>query len=302
MPYLIRFATPPMLARRLRVDIEAAFPDHRLSPPATHLEMFEAAHDFARPGTEPAEIVISAYPQLLERIWRDKEEAADLSGLNVLPLRRSWIELGLSPPVASVRLVAVVPLVLAVNRDLAPVIRDWDDLKPLTREPGTLATPPEDTPLPFLLSAFLGARWGMPESALRHAFDRASPPLDINKRLARGELAAGLLPPAFCRNFREGNAVMVWPESGALAVPVMAAVAPDAPASSFRALAFLLSRGMQALFAENGGMAPAVPGAPGFPELEAASWRMLWPGWDAFVALGRVMTEHLMDNAPATRQ
>lgn len=297
MPHMICFATPPMLARRLRQDIEAAFPDHRLSPPSTHLEMFEAAHGFAQPGGEPAEVTISAYPQLLERIWHDGAPAADLSGLNVPPLRRAWTELGLVPPVPSVAVVAVVPLVLAVHRDLAPVIRDWDDLKPLTREPGTIGAPPEDTPLPFLLSAFLGARWGVPEAALRAAFDRASPPLDINKRVARGELAVGLLPPAFCRSFREGDAVMVWPESGALAVPVMAAVSPDAPASSYRALAFLLSREMQALFAESGGMAPAVPGAPGFAELDAADWRMLWPGWEAFVELGRTMTAHLARGA-----
>jgi hypothetical protein len=38
MPHLIRFATPPMIARSLRQDIEAACPDHVLAPPTTHLE------------------------------------------------------------------------------------------------------------------------------------------------------------------------------------------------------------------------------------------------------------------------
>ncbi|MBN2752741.1 MAG: hypothetical protein JXQ84_08540, partial [Rhodospirillaceae bacterium] len=103
MSHLIHFATPPMIARRLRQDVEAAFPDHRLSPPATHLEMFETARDFAQPGAESAEITISAYPHLLERIWCDGAEAANLSGLNVQPLRQSWAALGLTPPVNTVR-------------------------------------------------------------------------------------------------------------------------------------------------------------------------------------------------------
>lgn len=292
MPHLIRFATPPMIARRLRQDIEAACPDHVLAPPTTHLEMFETARDFGRSGVEAA-ITISAYPQLLERLWVDGAPAADLSVLGLPPLRREWTDIGLMPPVPTLRLIAVVPLVLAVNRDFAPLVRDWEDLRPLLREPGRIGVPPLDTPLPFLLSAFLAARWGLPEADIRAAFDSQSPPLEINKRLGRGELAVGLLPPIFCRNFREGDATMVWPESGALAVPVMAAMAPQAPASSRDALAFLLSPEMQTLLAENGGMAPAAGGVGGFAELNAARWRLIWPGWEALLAIGRTMNAHL---------
>jgi hypothetical protein len=169
---------------------------------------------------------------LLERLWVDGAPAADLSVLGLPPLRREWTDIGLMPPLPTLRLIAVVPLVLAVNRDFAPLVRDWEDLRPLLREPGRIGVPPLDTPLPFLLSAFLAARWGLPEADIRAAFDSQSPPLEINKRLGRGELAVGLLPPIFCRNFREGDAAMVWPESGALAVPVMAAMAPQAPAAS----------------------------------------------------------------------
>ena len=293
MKRLIRFATPPMLARRLRQEIERAFPGYELSPPATHLEMFEAARGFGEPGSEPADILITAYPQMLERIWCDGAAAVDLSRLHASPLRCEWQATGMTPPVPTARIVAVVPLVLAVNRDLAPGIRDWDDLEPLLARPRGLGAPPVDTPLPFLLAAYLGARWGRPSGEVLAGFDCASPPLDINKRLSRGELAAGLLPPAFCRNVREGDVALVWPASGALAVPMVAAVAPDAPPDAIRVLEFLLSPEIQATFAEYGGLAPATADATGFAELEVAEWRVLWPGWEAFVDIGRAMTAHL---------
>lgn len=293
MKRAIRFATPPMLARRLRQDIERAFPDHELAPPATHLEMFETARAFGAAADAPADLTITAYPQMLERIWCEGAAAADLSGLAAPPLRREWAALGMTPPLPTVRVVAVVPLVLAVNRDLAPGIRDWDDLEPLLARPGGFGAPPLDTPLPFLLAACLGARWGRPSAEILATFDCASPPLEINKRLSRGELAAGLLPPAFCRNVREGDVALVWPASGALAVPMVAAVAPDAPPSAARVLEFLQSPEMQATFAEHGGLAPVTAEARGFPELEAAAWRMFWPGWEAFVDVGRAMTAHL---------
>ena len=88
-------------------------------------------------------------------------------------------------------------------------------------------------------------------------------------------MVAGLLPPAFCRNFREGDVVMVWPESGALAAPVMAAMRCDAPEETQRAFAFLLSAELQALLSGNGGMAPVVAGINGFAELEAARRRLI---------------------------
>ncbi len=190
MPHLIRFAAPPMIARRRRQDIKMACPGHRLSPPSTHFEMLEATRSFGHPGDDAA-ITVSAYPQLLERIWSDGVPAADLSVLGLPPLRREWAGIGLMPPIPTLRVIAVVPFVLAVGRTFARFVRDWDDLRPLLREPGRIGVPPLDTPLPFLLSAELQD-----------------------------------------------------PLSG------------------------------------NGGMAPVVAGINGFAELEAARWRLIWPGWE----------------------
>lgn len=292
MPHMIHFAAPPMLARRLRSDIETAFPDFRLSPPSTHLEMFEAAVGYGS-GTTDA-MTITAYPQLLNRVIEEGAPVAPLDGLDLPPLRPELAASGLTPPGADIVVVAAVPLVPAVDRNRLPNFREWDDLRALIEGgAGMAGAPPDDTPLPYLLSSFLAARWGVPEKAVWDRLDQESPPLEINKRLAAGDLAAGLLPPAFCRNAREGRVELVWPSDGALIAPVIAVLSPDAPSETREVLRALLSSETQRVFAELGGMIPVVDGVPGSVELEAANWSLRPVDWTGLLDIGRAMTRRL---------
>lgn len=290
MPHMIHFAAPPMLARRLRSDIETAFPDHCLSPPGTHLEMFEAAMNYGMPSATAEVMTVTAYPQLLNRVI---EGGAKTAPLSYPPLRAELVEAGLSSPHPGIAIIAAIPLVLAVDRRQLPAFRGWDDLRPLVEESGRVAVPPEDTPLPYLLSAFLAERWGMAEAEIRARFDRESPPLDINKRLGKGEVAAGFLPPAFCRNAREGATELVWPEGGPLVAPIFAVIAPDAPPETHALLGSLFTKEMQQLFAELGGMIPVIDHVAPPQEMEKAGWALQPARWPAFLEIGRLMAGQL---------
>lgn len=298
----IHFAAPPMLARRLKSDIETAFPDHRLTPPCTHLEMFEAAGAYGRSeagadGARPPVMTITAYPQLLTRVVEEGAAVAPLAQLALPPLRPEIVAAGLTPPHPDVALVAVVPLVPAVDRRQLPDFRGWDDLRPLIEAGHGVAAPPDDTPLPYLLSAFLARRWGLPEARIRAALDRTSPPLEINKRLAAGDVAAGLLPPAFCRNSRGGEVRLVWPADGALAAPVIAVLSPSAPCQSRDLLRSLLFPAMQRAFADLGGMVPVIDGIPGPAEMEAAGWSLLPTDWTDLLDQSRTMSRQLLQDS-----
>lgn len=291
MSHVIHFAAPPMLARRLRSDIEGAFPDHRLSPPSTHLEMFEAALGF---GAGAADVMtITAYPQLFNRVIEDGVGIGSVAGLDLPPLRAELVALGLTPPKPNMVVVAAVPLVPAVDRDQLPDFREWDDLRRVIDGAGVVAAPPDDTPLPYLLASFLAERLGENEADVFARLDRESPPLEINKRLAAGSVAVGLLPPAFCRNTREGRVELVWPSDGALLAPVVAVLAPGAPPETGEVLRFLLRPEAQRALADLGGMIPVVDGVSGPTELEAAGWSLRPVDWNALLDIGRTMTRRL---------
>lgn len=300
MPHVIHFAAPPMLARRLRADIETAFQGFCLSPPCTHFEMFEAAAGYGQPNSMAASMAdgqavmtITAYPQLLNRVMEDKAAVASLNGLNLPPLRTELARAGLQSPHPDVVLIAGVPLVLAVDRRQAPDVQGWDDLLPLIGRGLVVAAPPVDTPLPYLFSAFLAKRWGRAETEMRAALDCASPPLEINKRLAAGEVAAGVLPPAFCRNARGGAVDLIWPTDGPLVAPVFAVIAPDAPAETRDVMRALLSPEMQKLFAELGGMLPVIDGVAGPAEMQNAGWFFQPTIWSDLLDQGRLMSRQL---------
>lgn len=294
MRHVIDFAAPPMLARRLRADIEAAFPDFRLSPPYIHFEMFEAARGYGRSGGDRAAMMVTAYPQLLNRVVEEGAPVASLAGLGLPPLRAELVRAGLAPPHPDVALIAAVPLVLAVDRRQAPEVEGWDDLRPLLEAGKTVAAPPDDTPLPYLLAAFLSRRWGMDMAAVRSMLDRRSSPLEINKRLASGDVAAGLLPPAFCRNARAGAVDLIWPKGGPLIAPIFAVIAPDAPDEARAVFRALFAPEMQRVFAELGGMLPVVDGVPGPMEVNGAGWDLQPTCWPVLLDVGRRMTRQLV--------
>lgn len=234
----IYLTLPPNILRRARAEINRLYPGVDIGAPDIHGEMYEFASTFGT-GDIPA-LSVSAYPQMAVRaLDMAREGRLALPDANLPPLREEFVALGMTPPVPELRIMAVVPGILAASAALTAPLEDWGDLYH-PDFPGPVGCPPRDTPMPFLLEAVMGGAFGGGAQNLLAKLDTASNPLDINKRLGRGELTAAVLIPAFARTFREGGGRMVWPRSGALAVPLLACLAADAPREAHDILAYLL--------------------------------------------------------------
>lgn len=283
----VHLALPPNLARFFREDLTRRFPDVDTGTPDIHQEMYDFALHCG--PTPPKGLVVSAYPQLTRNVLADPTPFARLRG-DLPPLRPELARLGLTPPAPELAVLAVVPCILGVNADRAGWLDDWAGLlRP--DYPGPLATPPRDTPLPYVAELLLDSLGGAERSG--PPLDTLSTPLDINRRVAAGELAAGLLIPAFARSFRGEGAHMVWPASGALAVPLVACIGREAPDVAHELLASLLSSWAQEHLSLNGGVVPVREDTPAFPELEDSGWKLLWPGWDVALAAAEAMDQRL---------
>ncbi len=277
---------PPNITRYTRGQVAERFPGLSLDSPDTHPEMLAFARSCG-PEPPPA-LAVSAYPHLALNVLAAQGRGVFADPGELVPAWRGELEeLGLRPPAPELTLIAAVPVVLAVNQARLPGLGDWADLC-RGGDSLTLGCPPPDTPLPYLLRRFLGGLCPG-QGAAQPRLDTASVPLDINKRVDAGDLAAGVIIPAFARAFRLGGGRMVWPASGALAVPLMACLAADAPPQARELLAYLLSLEFQTFLAKSGGLVPVRADAPGFPELEEAGWRLHWPGWQIMEDLARDM-------------
>lgn len=289
----VHLSFPPNVVRRLRTQVSAKFPGLKVGAPFIHREMFDYARSCGQESRMPA-LCVSAYPQLLQNVLNYGSSRFEVPQVALPPLRGELLALGLKPPRPEISVVAVVPCLLACNNDQAPGIEDWEDLcHPEFK--GILGVPPLDTPLPYLISSFLKGRYGMRAQAPLSRMDTASIPLDINRRVDEGALAAGLLIPAFSRSFRSGRGRMVWPTTGAIAVPLIACIGKDAPPEAHDALAYLLSYEIQSFLSQDGDMVPVRADIRGFEELEATRWRLIWPGWDQVIGLADPMTDTLLN-------
>ena len=283
----IYLVLPPNIMRRAREAITARFSEATLDAPDIHAEMFSFASTFGQ-GDIPA-LTVSAYPQIVLR-------AEQLAGTgrfaspnaSLPPLREELVALGMTPPVDALRLVAVVPGVLAAANSLAYPLEDWADLLSPSF-PLPVGCPPRDTPLPFLVEAAFTAMAGERAKGLLANLDTRSNPIDINKRIASGDLSSSFIIPAFARTFRGGTGRMVWPKSGALAIPLVACIAADAAPVAHEILAYLLSDEFQQALAEGGVVAPVISKVAGFEELEENDWNLLWPGWDCIRSVAGAM-------------
>ncbi|MDR2077198.1 MAG: ABC transporter substrate-binding protein [Desulfovibrio sp.] len=289
MSCTLHLAMPPNILRRVREDVARLWPDTRLGMPSTHEEMNAFASRFGD-GPLPS-LTVTAYPQIalrlpdLARQGRLARPDPDLP-----PLREEYGRIGLAAPAEEARIVAVAAGVLAAETSLAPRLKDWADLC-APDFPGPVGCPPRDTPLPYLAEAVLRKAAGEGAEHLLSRLDTASNPLDINKRLGRGELKAALIIPAFARTFREGGAGMIWPASGALALPLLACLDAQAPPEAHEILAYLLSEEFQRAVVVEGVIAPVRAGVAGFAELEENGWNLFWPGWDLLFDVARTMLE-----------
>ncbi len=287
MSFTAHLSIPPNVARRTRQEIAQRFPEAQVDAPDTHLEMLAFARGCG--PSAPPDIAVSAYPHLACNLARYSGQGVFAPLSPDLPsLRPELVGLGLRPPVPELRIIALAPVVLAANNGLAPELMDWSDLCGGNLA-GGFGCPPLDTPLPYLVRHHLKSLCRQEGGGELPIFDTASPPLEINKRVDAGDLAAGVLIPAFARAFRQDGGRLVWPRSGALAVPLMACLAADAPPEAHALLAYLLSLEYQTYLAQSGALAPTHPQAPGFPELDQAQWRLLWPGWEALSEVAQDM-------------
>ncbi|MDR3175324.1 MAG: ABC transporter substrate-binding protein [Desulfovibrio sp.] len=283
----VYLALPPNIMRRAREIVSVRFPEADIGAPDSHPEMFAFASGFGEKAI-PA-LSVTAYPQMVLRasaLAGEGRLASPDAGLP--PLREELAALGMAPPVGALRIVSVVPGVLAAAASLTHRLEDWIDLC-APDFPGPVGCPPADTPMPYLVETLFGKLAGEEAQNLLKKLDARSNPIDINKRIASGELKAALIIPAFARTFREGVGRMAWPKSGALAIPVVACLAADAAPVARAVLAWLLSDEFQRVIVSDGVIAPAVSGIPGFEELEENGWNLFWPGWDLFLSVAETM-------------
>ena len=285
----IYLVLPPNIIRRAREDMRKRFPQAVLDAPEIHAEMFSFASNFGKEKL-PA-LTVSAYPQILLRARLLAKEGRLGEPEQSLPeLRTELVAMGLTPPLAAMRLVAVVPGVLAAANALEHPLADWADLC-APNFPTHIGCPPQDTPLPYLVSRVMRHLFGNASNTLIDTLDTKSNPIDINKRIASNVLKAAFIIPAFARTFRGGTGRMIWPESGALAVPLLACLSPDAAPVAHDILRYLLSEEFQRVLAEGGLMAPARPEIPGFEELEQNAWKLYWPGWNIYLDAAQDMLD-----------
>ncbi len=296
----IYLALPPNIMRRARETISTRWPKVEIGIPGTHPEMFTFASSFrhlGQTGESPA-LTVTAYPQMARHAASlARQGLLDLPSRNLPPLRDELAALGLSPPVPHLRVVAVVPGVLAASAELTHPLSDWASLCD-PDFPGPIGCPPADTPMPYLLRAVLGELYGEAARGLFSKLDTSSNPIDINKRIAQNELSAAVIIPGFARAFRGGSGRMIWPASGALAIPLLACLSADAPVAAHEILAFLLSEEFQGPMLRDGALSPGISDVTGFAELEEHSWKLYWPGWELLL---RVAGEMLQVTMPVTK-
>ncbi|MDR1242391.1 MAG: ABC transporter substrate-binding protein [Deltaproteobacteria bacterium] len=278
---------PPNVLRGAREKISRRYPGVTILAPEVHEEMYEFASTFGH--REIPSLAVTAYPQVLRHIGALSQAgrvAVLPSGLP--PLRGELAALGMAPPLRTFCIVAVVPGIIAVSAGLKSAVCDWADLCS-PDFPGFVGCPPKNTPLPYLAANILRRVVGERAENLLARLDTASNPIDINKRLARNELSAALLIPAFARTFRGGGGKMVWPASGALAIPMLACLSASAPPEASEVLAYIMSEEFQEAVSLGGLLAPVRESVRGFEELEANRWNMYWAGWDCLEEVGAEM-------------
>jgi hypothetical protein len=284
-PNTVYLAVAPNILRKTAQDLGRLFPDLEMLPPQTHGEMQEFCENFGREDI-PA-LSIAAYPQFVRNILEFENDGLfEPMPAHLAPMRRELTALGLSEPSVHMRVVTLVPFVIAARMDLAPSITDWRDLcrEDICRH---VAVPPEDTPLPDLFDAVMGQTYGPEATEVMRHKDTRFTPLDINKHVDDGTFKAGVSIPAFSKTFRNNGGHMVWPKSGAWVVPLVACIRKNAAPDVFNFLDYLLSEAYQCYLSQNGYTIPVINNVPWFPEMEEAGATLLWPGWEALTSLGQ---------------
>jgi len=281
----VYLAIAPNILRKTVQDLSRLDLPLDLIPPQTHQEMLDFSIQFGLDGNIPG-LTLCAYPQYIYNLLRCQEQGKLTPLPDTLPpMRKELTAQGMAEPSRYFRVIAFVPFVIAAAKDIEPPITDWEDLcRPDICN--AIAVPPHDTPLPDLFDTMMTANFGDKAAGAIAGKNTSYTPLDINKHVDAGDFLAGVSIPAFSKTYREGNGHMVWPQSGAWPVPLIATVHKDAPNDAMVFLNYLLSNNYQQYLAETGSLIPVVEGIPWFNEMAENGGRLQWPGWDALVSLG----------------
>lgn len=279
---------PPNVLRRAESEIAALFPEIDLKPHHTHGEMDDYFSNIFGDPEQTADITLTAYPQALPAAAASNL-FADMPA-ELPPLRSELAELGLDQAPPYVKVIGVAPVVLIYHTGISDPPRSWEDLSK-ERWWGKVVSPPHDTPIPAFFRYYMETHFGDAGSAAADALNPELYPLDINKAVDENRYQAGLVIPAFGRNFRSDSGAMVWPREGAVAAPLMAFVRRDADPAVHRLLEYLLSAEFQNFISCDGLICPCLQEAKAFPELIENQFSFLWAGWAAAAAVGENLTK-----------
>ncbi len=275
---------PPNLARKTISDMSAQFPRFKAAPVQTHEEMLSFARNFGKDA--PPALASSAYPSFIRNALRMGEEGLlkNLTELDLPPMREDLADLGLAEPSSFVKVLAVIPFILIQHVDVSPPLQDWSDLcRPDIAN--SVAVPPEDTPLPEVFDTLMRHFCGDAAETVIAAKNTEFMLLDINKNIDAGNFRAGVNIPPFSRTFRNGGGRMIWPRSGAWAVPLVMTMSADAPTEAEQALSYLFSTEYQTYISQTALLVPVHPQAPMLEDMTTPETKLFWPGWKALCDL-----------------
>ncbi len=284
MTTTLHLAIPPNIARQVLSEIQAAFPGASIRPPQNHDEMSDFFGNVFGNKEKTADLTLTAYPSALARAARHESVFApipqDLPGM-----RRELLDIGLKEPGPSFKVIAAVTMMIIHHSSVDPPPKGWADL---CREDmaGQVVIPPHNTPAPALYAHYLERLCGENGKKAAACAQAKLFPQDINKTVDEGAYKAGMVFPAFARTFRLGMAKAVWPEEGAVVIPLLAFLKRGAGEEAVEVLRAFLSKEIQTIIAENGLFCPVREDVSLFDEMLHNGAGLMWSGWDNYMALG----------------
>jgi len=284
MSTTLHLAIPPNIARQTLWEIQSAFPGVAIRPPQNHDEMSDFFGNVFGDEERTADLTLTVYPSALSRAVQQEKIFApvpkDLPGM-----RKELVDIGLKEPMDHFKVVAAVTMMIIHHETVHPPPKGWADLCREDLE-GQVVIPPHNTPAPALFAHYLEKLCGEKGKRAAATVHAKLFPQDINKAVDEGVYKAGMVFPAFARTFRLGKAKALWPEEGAVVIPLLAFLKRGAHEDALKVLRAFFSRQIQSIVAENGLFCPAVEDVPLFSEMVQNGSRLLWSGWDQYMALG----------------
>ena len=194
-------------------------------------------------------------------------------------MRQELIQAGLKEESDIYKVVCVVPMMILTGKEMAEKITGWKDLaeEPF---PGRMVIPPANTPAPDLFRLYMESLCGEKGRMAADTVQASLLPQDINKSIDEGNHLAGMVFPAFGRTSRNGTTQAIWPEEGAVAIPLVALLRADAPPKATQILDVIFSNLIQTRLAEEGLFLAIRDDVPLIDEMVENHNHLAWCGWE----------------------